>query len=93
MIHDDRLPKRAGTAYTLFIQSRFSQVDQGSAKDTFRAVSEEWKNLSESDKAPFTQKAAQQAAQSKEQLKSLREKGKAYWKDQEAKSKASKTKP
>jgi ribonuclease D len=84
LIHDERLPKRAGTPYTLFIKSRFSEANSrstsGTAQDTFRAMSEEWRSMSESDKKPFQDAAAAEVETSKAQLKELKEKAKAYWK-------------
>lgn len=86
LIHDDRLPKRAGTPYTLFIKSRFSQANSqstsGTAQDTFRAMSEEWRNMSESEKQPFQEAAAVEAEKSKTQLKELKQNARAYWREQ-----------
>ncbi|KAK2603860.1 hypothetical protein QQS21_003984 [Conoideocrella luteorostrata] len=86
LIHDDRLPKRAGTAYTLFIKSRFSQANSGTAsgtaQDTFRAMSEEWRSMSESEKQPFKDEAAKEVETSQAKLKELKEKARAYWKAQ-----------
>lgn len=83
ILHDDRLPKRARTAYALFIKSRFSQASDGSAKDTFRALSQEWRNMSASEKQPFEQEAHAESVKAKEQLTSLKAKAKAYWKTHE----------
>ena len=87
LIHDERLPKRALTPYALFIKSRFSQANSetssGTAQDTFRAISQEWRSMSESEKQPFKEAAAVEADRSQTQLKELKEKAKAYWKAQE----------
>lgn len=85
LIHDSRLPKRSGSPYTLFIKSRFSQANSGSngtAQDTFRAVSKEWRSLSESEKQSYRDEAAKEAAQSQAEFKELKEKAKAYVKAQ-----------
>lgn len=86
LIHDDRQPKRARTPYTLFVKSRFSQVNSGmssgTAQDAFRAVSEEWRSLSESDKQSFKDEAAKEAETSQALLKDIKEKARAYCKAQ-----------
>ncbi|OAQ81624.1 HMG box protein [Purpureocillium lilacinum] len=86
LIHDDRLPKRAGTPYTLFVKSRFrgasaSGGSGASAQDTFRAMSAEWKSMSEADKKPFQDMARDEAETSRAQLKELKDKARAYWKE------------
>ncbi|KYK55431.1 HMG box protein [Drechmeria coniospora] len=86
LIHDARLPKRAGSPYTLFIKSRFRSASDGgatSSQDAFRAMSQEWKNLSEADKQPFRDMAESQSSANKEQLKALKDRAKAYWKTHE----------
>lgn len=86
LIHDDRQPKRARTPYTLFVKSRFSQVNSGmaggTAQDTFRAMSEEWRSLSESDKQSFKDEAAKEAETSQVLFKDIKEKARAYCKAQ-----------
>ncbi|UNI15059.1 hypothetical protein JDV02_001630 [Purpureocillium takamizusanense] len=84
LIHDDRLPKRAVTAYALFIKSRFrgatASAGSGStAVDTFRVLSTEWKAMSEADKKPFQDMARDEIEISRAQFKEMREKAKAYW--------------
>lgn len=86
LIHDERLPKRAGTPYTLFVKSRFrgasaSGGSGASAQDTFRAMSAEWKSMSEADKKPFQDMARDEAETSRAQLKELKDKARAYWKE------------
>ena len=80
VIHDDRLPKRAPTPYTLFMKERYHTASQDTAQDTFRAIGQEWKSLPESEKDKYRNVAKQEAAKSHEQLKDLRAKGKAFWK-------------
>ncbi|EFY89737.1 HMG box protein [Metarhizium acridum CQMa 102] len=86
LIHDERLPKRARSAYALFIKSRFSKVNSQSGsstvQDTFRAMSEEWRSMSESEKQPFKEAAASEMEKSAALLKELKEKARAYWKAQ-----------
>lgn len=86
LIHDDRQPKRARTSFTLFIKSRFPQVNSGmasgTAQDAFRAMSEEWRSLSESDKQSFKDEAAKEAETSQVLLKDIKEKARAYCKAQ-----------
>ncbi|KAK3182222.1 hypothetical protein K4F52_006399 [Lecanicillium sp. MT-2017a] len=84
LIHDDRLPKRAATPYTLFLKERYHTVSQDSAQETFRVVGQEWKSLPDSEKTKYREVAQQEAGKSREQLKTLRSKGKAYWKAQNA---------
>ncbi|KIE01899.1 HMG box protein, partial [Metarhizium majus ARSEF 297] len=86
LIHDERLPKRARSAYALFIKSRFSQVNSQSgsstAQDTFRAMSEEWRSMSESEKQPFEEAAASEVEKSAALFKELKEKARVYLKAQ-----------
>lgn len=90
LIHDDRLPKRAGSPYTLFIKERFSRANSQSsnttAQDTFRAMSEEWRSMSESEKQPFKDESAKEAEKSRAQLKELKQKARVYWKGQKSSS-------
>ncbi|POR31060.1 Uncharacterized protein TPAR_08726 [Tolypocladium paradoxum] len=84
LIHDTRLPKRAGTPYTLFIKSRFQGASDGgsaSAQDAFRAMSGEWKAMSEADKKPFRDMAEAEVRKSSESLRVLKDKARAYWKE------------
>ncbi|PNY28351.1 Uncharacterized protein TCAP_01721, partial [Tolypocladium capitatum] len=84
LIHDTRLPKRAGTPYTLFIKARFQGASDGgsaSAQDAFRAMSSEWKAMSEADKKPFHDMAEAELQKSSESLKLLKDKARAYWKE------------
>jgi len=78
--------ERAGTPYTLFVKSRFrgasaSGGSGASAQDTFRAMSAEWKSMSEADKKPFQDMARDEAETSRAQLKELKDKARAYWKE------------
>ncbi|KHN94487.1 HMG box protein [Metarhizium album ARSEF 1941] len=86
LIHDDRLPKRARSPYALFIKSRFSQVNSqpgsGTSQDSFRAMSEEWRSMSESEKQPFKEAAVSESEKSAVLFKDLKEKARAYWKAQ-----------
>jgi hypothetical protein len=82
LIHDDRQPKRAATPFTLFIKERYHTVSEDSGRDTFRVIGQEWKSLPESEKDKYRSVAKQEAEKSHEQLKDLRTKGKAFWKNQ-----------
>ncbi|OAA49455.1 HMG box protein [Metarhizium rileyi] len=87
LIHDERLPKRASSPYPLFIKSRFSQAKSqngdASSKETFRAISEEWRSMSESEKQPFKEAATLESAKSSALFKEIKEKARVYWKNQE----------
>lgn len=84
LIHDARLPKRAGTPYTLFIKARFQGASDGgsaSAQDAFRTMSGEWKAMSEADKKPFRDMAEAEVHKSSENLRVLKDKAREYWKE------------
>ncbi|KAH6604727.1 hypothetical protein Trco_006434 [Trichoderma cornu-damae] len=81
LIHDDRLPQRAGSGFTIFIKQHFNESGSESPKDAMRSLGERWKSLSLEDKAPYLKEAAQLNKVSGEQLKTLREKGTKYWKE------------
>lgn len=63
-IVDDRQPKRASTAYSLFIKAKWAsgEVSASSAADASKALAAEWKSLSESEKQPYRDQAATEAA-------------------------------
>lgn len=54
---DKNAPKRAGSAYLKFASSIRKTIKENNPTFTFaeitRAISEQWKSLSETDKAPF----------------------------------------
>lgn len=88
VLHDERLPRRAGNSFNLFIKDNFSTANGDSAKDAFRASIEQWKTLSEAEKAPYRDQASVQGEKSTQELKRLRQLGKEYWKTQKAAAKA-----
>ncbi|RFU82106.1 hmg box, partial [Trichoderma arundinaceum] len=89
LIHDDRLPQRAGSSFTVFIQEQFSQSGSESPKEAMRSLGERWRSLSPEEKAPYQRKAAERSKASGGQLKELREKGAKYWKEKLASASAS----
>lgn len=89
VIHDERLPKRTGNAYTAFVKSRYSNSG-GSPTENFKAVAQEWKDLSEHEKSQYKDAAATSSAEIGAAMKELRVKGEAYWKAKKAEAKAAK---
>ncbi|KAM0255427.1 hypothetical protein ACHAQJ_005795 [Trichoderma viride] len=82
LIHDERLPHRTGSGFTFFIKEYFSSRSSSeSPTDAMRSMGERWKALSNAEKAPYQEKAAELSKVSGEQLKDLREKGAKYWKE------------
>lgn len=90
VIHDERLPKRSGNAYTEFVKSRFAYANEGTPAETFKAVAQEWKGLSDYEKAQYKDTAAANSVKTGDAMKELRVKGEAYWKAKKAEAKAAK---
>ncbi|UKZ46602.1 hypothetical protein TrVGV298_000807 [Trichoderma virens] len=81
LIHDDRLPHRAGSAFTYYLKEQFSQAGTEKVTDAMRTISERWRSLSPSEKAPYIERAQELNKSSGTQAKDLREKGAKYWKE------------
>ncbi|KAL7914745.1 hypothetical protein GGI35DRAFT_157109 [Trichoderma velutinum] len=81
LIHDDRLPHRAGNAFTLYLKEQYNQVGAEKATDAMRTIGGQWKSLSPSEKAPYIDRANELNKASGGQAKILREKGNKYWKE------------
>ncbi|EGR47622.1 uncharacterized protein TRIREDRAFT_122387 [Trichoderma reesei QM6a] len=81
LLHDERLPHRGGSGFTLYIKEQFSQSGADSAKDAMRAISERWKSLSDDEKAPYVKVATEQNKVNGDKVKDLRKKGELYWKE------------
>ncbi|KAL7936816.1 hypothetical protein V8C35DRAFT_208286 [Trichoderma chlorosporum] len=81
LIHDDRLPHRAGSAFTLYLKEQFSQVGAVKATDAMRTIGERWRSLSPSEKATYVNKTQELNKALGGQVKALREKGTKYWKE------------
>ncbi|OAQ97632.1 hypothetical protein LLEC1_02018 [Akanthomyces lecanii] len=79
LLHDDRLPKAAPSAYSLFIKSHHDQVSASSPTDAFRQLAQQWKSLSESEKQLFKDSASVDVQKTRQATEDLRAKGKAYW--------------
>lgn len=77
---DDRLPKRAQTGYSIFLTSRIGDVEGSDQGTRFRAIAQEWKTLSASEKAQYAERATAGMAQYKEELAALRPLANAYLK-------------
>ena len=90
LIHDERLPKRAGTPYTLFIKERFAGANypSGSSTDAFRAISQEWKALSDLEKQPYVTRARAETQRSQAELRTIKDKAKVYWRQHDGGSPA-----
>lgn len=81
LIHDERLPQRSGSAFTMYIKEQFNHAGADTAKDAMRTMGERWRSLSPDEKAPYMKDASERNKVSGEQLKVLREKGAQYWKE------------
>lgn len=79
LLHDDRLPKPAPSAYSLYIKSHHDEVSAASPTDTFRQLAAQWKAMSESEKHQLKEAASADVKRVKEATEELRAKGKAYW--------------
>ncbi|KAG6004195.1 hypothetical protein E4U21_001336 [Claviceps maximensis] len=84
-IHDNRQPKRSLSSYSLFLKSKYPQAsaDFGTAPEAFRAMSKEWKTLTDSDKKTFQEESAKDSQRARAQFEKIREKAKAYLKAHE----------
>lgn len=81
LLHDERLPHRGGSGFTLYIKEKFSQSGADTATDAMRTMSERWRSLSPDEKAPYVEEATEQNKVNGEQVKELRKKGELYWKE------------
>ncbi|KAL7824233.1 hypothetical protein V8C26DRAFT_385355 [Trichoderma gracile] len=81
LLHDERLPHRGGSGFTLYIKEQFSQTGADTAKDAMRAMSERWKSMSDDEKAPYVKEAGEQNKVNGDKVKDLRKKGELYWKE------------
>lgn len=79
ILHDDRLPKAAPTAYSLFIKSHHDQVSAQSPTDAFRQLATQWKALPETEKQHYRDLASADVKKVREATEELRTKGKTYW--------------
>ncbi|KEZ44200.1 hypothetical protein SAPIO_CDS3132 [Scedosporium apiospermum] len=72
-ITDERLPKRPLTAYSLFVKARWASGDVSNVASTAagaaRILADEWKALPESEKKPYLDQAAADAARYAEEKK------------------------
>ncbi|KOS20187.1 Non-histone chromosomal protein 6 [Escovopsis weberi] len=82
LIHDARLPHRALTAYSRFLQERFDRQSGASNAEVFKEVGEQWRGLTDQEKAPYLERASAEAEKSSAVLKELKQKATAYWKEQ-----------
>ncbi|KAL7810488.1 hypothetical protein V8C44DRAFT_332280 [Trichoderma aethiopicum] len=81
LLHDERLPHRGGSGFTLYIKEKFSQSGADTATNAMRTMSERWRSLSPDEKAPYVEEASEQNKVNGEQVKELRKKGELYWKE------------
>ncbi|PTB69871.1 hypothetical protein BBK36DRAFT_151548 [Trichoderma citrinoviride] len=81
LLHDERLPHRTGSGFTLYIKQNFGQSGADSATDAMRTMSERWRSLSPDEKAPYVEEATELNKVSGEKVKALRKKGELYWKE------------
>ncbi|EGX90615.1 High mobility group, superfamily [Cordyceps militaris CM01] len=79
LLQDDRLPKAAPSAYSLFIKSRHDQVSAASPTDAFRQLAQQWKALPEAERQQFKAAASADLEKMRQSTEDLRAKGKAYW--------------
>lgn len=78
-LHDDRLPKRALSSYSIFVQERASANTSGSAADTLRAVAGEWKRLSDAEKQVYKDRARRDASGDAAKPSDAKKTAKQYW--------------
>lgn len=50
--------KRAPSAFNMYVKAHASSISSGTAADRMKRMSQEWKTLSDADKAPYLQQAA-----------------------------------
>ncbi|KAL6878650.1 hypothetical protein J3F83DRAFT_723395 [Trichoderma novae-zelandiae] len=81
LLHDERIPHRTGSGFTLYIKEHFNQAGADTATDAMRAMGERWRSLSPDEKAPYVDEAGELNRVSGEKVKDLRKKGELYWKE------------
>lgn len=79
LLHDERMPKLAPSAYSLFVQARHDQVSEGGVppRDIFRKLGHEWTQLSEAEKQQYEEAARPGQLKAREARIDVRDKAKA----------------
>jgi uncharacterized low-complexity protein len=80
-LHDERIPKRPGTALSYFVKSRFQKTDGKTTTDTFKALIDEWMAMSDAEKQPFIDFNDSEVKHSSTQRNELKVKAKEYWRE------------